>query len=1204
MGTWTEKLDVGIKAWIDEALKGYRLHQKSQLDDILSQQNFSQARVWEAFRNQDDVNQYFHGILRVFNYLSLHLKDHQNEMKTLIHLYASFGEEEERSMVEMLLTSTRYLSLVGQCFVGLSFFKQRTLVYAMQDTACKVFVEWMHDTASVENVAMNYLVGLPDDNFKLWFRVFLHVPVESKIAWVQRIEYMTNLDCFIPLEQIFECYRKDNDRLVEIALRLLAPSNEEIDAVCYLIPSLPTETNMLLILYIDPSFYLALYRLLNASKSVITSFLEDWVHQLASSNAKSDEMFAMLAFAASYEKKEDLLGLYFDASPETSLNWRKTIFSLSQHHQVLLTDLLLCIPQTTEKSIDVQSVIKFFMLLPTHYLTQLLDMTSIWSSEERIAIATVLTNLDSSCIEPLLVLLPLPTKTRNDLYTIIIEYDNEHPKNFLSTLGVIWQDSKDEIRVREILLLVSTYGIENQSGLFSSVLTSDIAFNQRVFHFLEKPPHKMVSITCLRLLLHLPLTAYDQLILMLQHPRRTALNLLVWTDLLLAVSGVSAATVLSIVQPLNEEAMQTLFNYLHTLNNENDSIIIIDLFLHHPTCDVLLFLELTTGMTYTVLKELNDFITRLDMHRQAMFFPLTINPRRAILSRLIVCCHQLELAVIGDLLTSLQPHSWETRTFIIDQVRMLDDIPVLVQFLNIHKQAKFESSSASTFAQYASLASYCGKTVQLVMIKTLTRLALSEQVALLKLFTTCTIQSTISNNQHTRPLGFWSDDLIAHCCRVLLAHSLNICSEVLHTMEKVPSSYYKDILNACTDMTEEAAFFIHLVRTLTDSKDIDTMCQILFRYGLSSDELTTLTICLQKMLKCFSIPAAIKLLSVIPSLSGFLGYFGRLDRKMLFLLILSEYISVAIPLVALLRILDADDALYLMHSLQTLSSERRQRFEAQLLHEPIPPILSAEQKALYFNIIEGGSSKCAKEDVKETIYVPRANTELNDTPTAWSPIQVQEHTLAHKRTRVQKLGIKSPLKLSSHDNPTKAIEITLLPSMLEEYLPVPVHLRIIPNEQPEEIIVETSKMVKEEPQEKKVVKPKQTINRIRMVQPIHIIEEHENVYLPPLTPPPYTIASPERNSRGLKAGLNTINPTNLQHRQRPNTSPASPFEAIKKDPLLTLWPPTRIRVAKTAEAKERVFNARIRSSMGTGMPKLSRQVSLPSQLRKPTELQD
>ncbi|KAF0724656.1 hypothetical protein Ae201684_016720 [Aphanomyces euteiches] len=111
-----------------------------------------------------------------------------------------------------------------------------------------------------------------------------------------------------------------------------------------------------------------------------------------------------------------------------------------------------------------------------------------------------------------------------------------------------------------------------------------------------------------------------------------------------------------------------------------------------------------------------------------------------------------------------------------------------------------------------------------------------------------------------------------------------------------------------------------------------------------------------------------------------------------------------------------------------------------------------------------------------------------------------------------------------------------------------------------------------------------------LLKPLHTLEEEDLDAdgLPRIKiPPPKPISS--KSMRGL---MPAIQKSKLStDKRRPSTSPASPFGKIGADSDLMCWPPSRIRVAKTAQAKQKVFDARLRQSMGMSMPRL---VALPS----------
>ncbi|EQC26159.1 hypothetical protein SDRG_16011 [Saprolegnia diclina VS20] len=857
--------------------------------------------------------------------------------------------------------------------------------------------------------------------------------------------------------------------------------------------------------------------------------------------------------------------------------------------------------QTTEndEAVTPISVLDTLVHLPVVALRRLLQTTDEWTQNDVVLVAYTLRRLHPLCVDAFLTLLWIPPTTRELLYVVLNDTVDDEPVQLLQTLVALVNDADAThgVSLHRVLSFFSTIDAEHARSFFRNVLTTEIVFNVQLLGFVLSPPQEMVPMACLRLLLHLPSLAHAQLLQMLCDPARSPLNLLVWSDLLLAVSSVTAATVLAIVQPLAPSAMANVFGYLHTLNDEAESLLLMDLFVQHPVADVLTFLELANGMTMSALKELNLFLSRLDLLRQSLVLPLFLDPRRAILSRLIVSCNTLDLVAIGDVFVSLTPHTWETRSLIIEQVRMLEDPSVLSQYLALHKQASSTPNLLAPLAAYASLASHCGKTVHLVFIKALTRLPPTDQAGLITLLTTTgrPLSAPVLGTT-ARPPEYWPDDMLAHCCRVLSAYSDKVAIEILRTLQHVPSSYHKEILATCTELTAETAFLIHMIR-LTDDADVVLACDLVYRPPLAPHLVPVATQCLQKMLKVYSLHAALLQLRAMPSLPAFLSYFDAVPYKMRLLATLADFGQVAIPLLALLRILDPDDASYLLHVLPGLPLDRRTRFEAQLVLEPIPPILSADEKANYFGILEGNERTLESNAAPERsgVRLVTALSDLLPDVPPWEPDQLEQHTLAAKPLMVRHLSSAVPKARLPRLSPS---ESTLRSPSNQVVLSAPVEHQQIPADKTAVDTIHDSLSIEPSPvdDEKEDTYPAAPTPRLKVrpeawrrpavAAPLRLA--FEPAHLPPLVAPRVCTASPERRRRGLLLELvPDTEVTDLHPRRRPLTTPGSPFAAIAKDPNLTTWPPTRIRVARTPEAKQLVFEARIRKSMGTAsMPSL------------------
>ncbi|OQR89953.1 hypothetical protein ACHHYP_05911 [Achlya hypogyna] len=1196
--------------WLDSVAGLCRPHQRDELDTVLRAQPAAlRASVWQSLTGPSDADMYLHDVLRIHHYLSLHLHEGSREYVALLSLYVGRGDAAERAAMDTILTKAPVLSLVGRCLAGHPLSKQCALLAVMGEPSSgwPSLGDILHATPALEAPIITYFMSLPDDDtFPLWLEIFLSLPPDSYQPWIAQTYLFMEKDCFAVVTELL-VGSAQRSALIQ---RLLGLAPLEFDALARLLVALPVDVASTLVLDVLPIYYSGLASLL---LNVSPPLLEQWVLLLARLQSEMAELHSLLLFSSRYADPDAFLTLYFQAPPDIAKQWRATYHALSSEAQTACTDWLLAIPEPppppdnagATQELSPNTVAAKLVALPLPEIATLLELTAAWSDDERLLLAHALVPLHPACVAPFLALMPsCPPATREVLYLVLVDAVADEPRQFLVLLTAIAADQGRNLH--QVLQTFAAFDPAHVRSLCRSVWTADVAANLQLVDFLLTPPHDLAPMACLRLLLHLPSLAHGQLLLMCADSARTPLNLIAFTDLLLAVSSMSAATVLAIVQPLDEPAKVNLFNYLHTLNDEEESLLVMELYLHHPLSDVLTFLELTVGMTYSALKELNVFIAHLDLLRQSLLLPLFVDPRRAILSRLVVSCHALDMVTMGDVFASLQPHTWETRSLLIEQVRMLEDASVLSSYLSLHKQAH-DPTMLAPLAAYATLASHCGKTVQLMLVKTLVRLQPADQATLLVLYTTTGRPTTATTAQHVRPPAYWLDDLIAHCCRVLLGYSVKIGTEILHTLVLVASEYHKELLELCSELTPDAMFLVHMLRSAGDN--VDVLCRLLFCPRLTETHLTTVTVYLQKMLKVLPLHRAIAILHTMPQLSVFLDYFAALPGKMRFLATLAEYAGVAVPLVTFLRILDADDADYVLHTLPTLPAERRHRFEAQLLREPMyvtlvraerdgpcsPPVLSASEKAIYFGILEG--NLCTRDATVpgdgSPVRHPRTMAPMNCKVEPWGPLQVQQHTLAAKPTTVRQL----PKRLTALP-PTP--EVSTPPCATQQKSPpaTPPRQKDVEQQQSQDPSDDAeddvgADMVAPLPH----TKSSRPRRRWNPPPPVHLNDDHP--HLPPLAVAPRVCtASPTRQQRGLQLALTQLE---APPRRRPTTSPGSPFGAIAKDPTLTTWPPTRIRVARTPEAKRQVFEARIRKAMGT--PALSRSTSLPSPLLRPRELQ-
>ncbi|KDO35348.1 hypothetical protein SPRG_00197 [Saprolegnia parasitica CBS 223.65] len=1154
----SDAADADISDWLDAVADELRPHQRDELQRILTHQEPStRLHVWAMIGSKADARRYLHDVLRVHHYLALHISSSSAEYATLISLYAGFGDDDDRSSMESILTETTlHLSLLGRCLMRQPLSKQRVLLTFMHDKfTWRHFLEWLGADPRAENTVRIYLVSLPDnDLFSLWLRILVHIAPTDRLPWVNLTYVFVDDDVVLSLANMFQGHCALPSRLVS---QLVALTPLELDAFLQLLVVVSVEAAGSILVEVPPIYYSALSAL---RPIVLTEHLDQWVLELATIKIDDPCAHTFLTHLCGCESPVVITSLYFELPATTRAQWQCTFHTLEPRDRALCTRFVLLIPlptppasddppsvypgTTSDETVTPIQVIDTLVHLPVVELQRLLQTTREWEKEDVMLVAYLLRRLHPLCISAFLTLLSTPPATRELLYLVLNDTVEDEPRQLLLTLVALLQDEADAphgVSLHKVLAFLSTMDAEYARRFFRSVLTTEVAFNVHLLAFVLSPPHNMVPMACLRLLLHLPSLAHAQLLQMYSSPAQSPFNLLVWSDLLQAVSSVSAATVLAIVQPLAPRAMENVFGYLQAINNEAESLVLMDLFLQHPTTDVLTFLELASGMTDSALKELNLFLSRLDLLRQSLLLPLFVDPRRAILSRLIVSCNALDLVTIGDVFVSLTPHTWETRSLLIEQVRMLEDPLVLSQYLALHKQASSRPNLVSPLAAYASLASYCSKTVHLVLIKALTRLPPSSQVGLITLLTTTGRHvSPPALGSMARPPEYWLDDVLAHCCRILNAYSDKVAVEIVRTLQHVPSSYHDEILATCTELTAETAFLIHMLR-LTDDAHVVMACDLLYRPPLAPHLVPVATVCLQKMLKVCSLSAALTLLHAMPSLPAFLTYFDSVPNKMRLLATLADYASVAIPLLALLRIVDTDDANYLLHALQGLPPDRRARFEAQLLQEPIPPVLSADEKAIYFGILEGNqlTIESIEAPYRSGVRLVQASSDVLPDVPPWEPEQLEQHTLAAK------------------------------PLMVRHLTPA--------------------------------VRP-EAWRRPAIAAPLHLA--FEPAHLPPLVAPRVCTASPERRRRGLQLELlPDAEVTDLHPRRRPTMTPGSPFAVIAKDPDLTTWPPTRIRVAKTPSAKQLVFDARIRKAMGTAsMPSLlpsTSSSSSPPRMRLP-----
>ncbi|EQC42224.1 hypothetical protein SDRG_01061 [Saprolegnia diclina VS20] len=182
----SDAADADVSDWLDAVVDELRPHQRDELQRIMTHQPAStRLKVWALVGSKVDASGYLHDVLRVHHYLALHMSSSSTEYATLLALYASFGDDDDRRSMESLLTETLHLSLMGRVLSRHSLAKQRVLLTFMHDAfAWRPFLDWLGADPRVEHAVRTYLVSLPDDDlFSLWLRILVHLAPSDRLPW-------------------------------------------------------------------------------------------------------------------------------------------------------------------------------------------------------------------------------------------------------------------------------------------------------------------------------------------------------------------------------------------------------------------------------------------------------------------------------------------------------------------------------------------------------------------------------------------------------------------------------------------------------------------------------------------------------------------------------------------------------------------------------------------------------------------------------------------------------------------------------------------------------------------------------------------------------------------------------------------------------------------------------------------------------------
>ncbi|KAH9116355.1 hypothetical protein AeMF1_009717 [Aphanomyces euteiches] len=1219
----------GPRRWLQAVVDQLRPPQRERIQQLLTEQSReARSRVWttlEKLGGADPTAHYVHDVLRVHSYLLKSFAESSPKLHTLVQLHASFGRPGDRGSLEELFTSTAHLSTLAELFHHVMAEKQDVLLNVASDhrEAFDHFLSYVERASTLDrSILFNLLADLGMDNFELWVELLVVAPSSQRIGLCHALAALHKSNGLQRLAKLFFAHKpQDHLKLVEHLVGL-AQTNA-LGSIDALLPQLSTSSSTTLLTAI-PSRVLTSLEAVSRHPVHHNSILESLIALLSKENLSLDGTDAVLRFATLQSDPNALLTLILDvaAAARGDIALLFNLFaSLSDNEKAQLCRYLRLSSAETDNKMRVSIASVLVHFSRAHFDT-LMAATATFAQSEICQLDAFLLALSPDCIEPFLALLSIPAGLRQLLYKVLDGL--ETPSLVLQTLHDILLQSRDQLDV--VLPHLVKYDAEHKRSLCMNVFQPRMELNRRLVSFLLAPPADMDALSCLGLLMHVPPSSYDGILVLFQNPTRSSLELLVLHNLLLDID--SPPTIQSTVNALvafDDDHVRQFFVYLEHVTPA-DSMVVVDLMETHRQSDIYLYLELAAGLSQSIIRELNAFVTRLDELGRTVWLKLIANPRRNVLSRLMLSVHSLDVATVTTILQVLEPHSWDYRSLLVEQIRVLDDAAALDKLLQVHQSLATHPDARLGIETYTMLASYCSKVTQIHLVAVFHRLDVSDRNRV------CHVVRSGAPWQPTEAIspGFWTEDNVGRLCALLLQHNAKVAAQLVRVLHQLDPASHEDFLRSCANLSSDFAYLTSLLSSAS-REIVRALSPVVFSVELTSRDVARLTRCLRKMLKCYTLDVAVDLLLSMPQLPSFLAFFHNVATPTLFVRVLAQYMAHTAPLVEFLRALDLDDVSWVLHRLQNLDVDRKTRFEA-LLERPRVHLTGSE-KALCLSVLEGSWLQPRPATAPKTIATFRRQ--------AGGPLQEEElpcidwnaldqRSLSRKAKRVKDFNVVRATTTSVETEfykltlpPNGDFRLTLISPMesisTAEPPPSP-SLKLDDN--PREKSMDVSAPPSEEPatnaesvghqdfdeenspsdddDDDSLPSPPLRFHKQfdhvlidsykNLLKPLHTLEEEDLDAdgLPRIKiPPPKPISS--KSMRGL---MPAIQKSKLStDKRRPSTSPASSFGKIGADSDLMCWPPSRIRVAKTAQAKQKVFDARLRQSMGMSMPRL---VALPS----------
>ncbi|RHY55396.1 hypothetical protein DYB30_006582 [Aphanomyces astaci] len=1173
-----------------------RPSQVAQLHRVVSQQSpDTRLDIWSALQTQPSTTSvdYVHDLLRVSAYLLKTFPDETcSGYQTLTQLHASFIAPWDRGALDALLVSMHDLPTLAALFHSVDLSRQSVIldVAAEYPTPFETLLGWCSVSPASPTLLHSTLAIVANtDHFPLWMTLIVNVPLLHLEPFLNLLGSFSSAGQLEDLASVF-LTQSDPNALIEPLVEL---ASQDVASIQSLLPHLFASSIALVIVSLHP--LLASLEALAKHLSPNEDVLEDIIATFSYLEVSLTDANHVLQFASTLPDPWPFIAFVLVLA-KTHTEHLPRCFNVFGHCNT--NDQLELVRLFLLDDINVTFGIALVQF-PFAQLSALLTITSTLPPSELQSLVPYLETLHPDSLDPLLPLLTLPDLVRPHIYTILDGVDS--PFRLLQSLQHLWLDAPTI--VDPTLRLLVRFDSDQKTALATTVLhTSDRSLNCRVLGFLAAPPGEMDAREVLRLLRHVPSSSYATLVELFQSPLRSKLELLVLSELLEAVT--SPVTIQSLLQALihlDEPTLHAFFNYLEHVP---DSLILVELMQAFTSADVQLYLDLALGLSQSMLRELNGFIEGLDTSGRAAFLRVIPNPRRNIMSRLIMSVHTFDNITIGNILRALEHHSWDIRSLLVEQFRILDDPMALAQVAAVHESLGADLNTRDSLETYAMIASYCSKSVQIQLAAVLYRLATSDRIDLLTM---------LRNHAVWLP----TEAIDAGLCTLLLGHNSTVATHLLQLLGKLNATFHEPFLTTCQNLSGDMAYFVEIFHGAAVS-NVRGFSPLLF----GGDLLTTVDIhrlakCVRKMLHAsFGLDLAVQLLVQFPDISSFLRYFDRVGTSQSLLVhVMAIFPTATVAVVRFLQSLDMDDAALVMRRLLELPRDSKVRFEA-LLHQPMTR-LTGREKALYLSVVDGHKlvdksitttmmksvsvgaflpslnllwscddveSKSLSRKLKRVGQTPfRTDCRNQTTPPVY--VEKEFYTLSMEPNRDFSLSLASPLRdAAPSTTPLSPLSGPLTDNQLNK--PDIMTPTEVPPPPPDPIQCIDSDEYESDDDDDQSAPSKPLFDHVLAENllekhPLHtLIEEDLDVDgLPRLHIPGRRKRPTARSMRGLMPAIQNIAPQ--IGKRRPSTSPGSPFEAIAHDANLMRWPPTRIQVARTPEAKRKVFDARVHKSMGT-----------------------